>query len=144
MAILLIQYLEIDNNLICNYPNLVQYFGKYYINSSKITKDFWSFAKMEKFCQIWSQWLLRMGRPQILLCHSSSRYFIHFPESGASLTPSSVPTIVGLSLCLSILALLLCFMFKLFSRSRWARSRGYADANAPPPTITLEGQSIDV
>ena len=27
----------------------------------------------------------------------------------------------------------------IFFRSRWARSRGYADANANPPTITLEG-----
>ncbi len=32
------------------------------------------------------------------------------------------------------------YFMQLYYRSRWARSRGYADANAPPPTITLEGE----
>ena len=33
-------------------------------------------------------------------------------------------------------------MFKLFTQSRWARARAYADAGRPPPTITLEGKNL--
>ena len=49
-----------------------------------------------------------------------------------------IPTIVGLTCGLTILCFLLCFMFKLFARGQWPRSRGYGDANIPP-TIILEG-----
>ena len=63
-----------------------------------------------------------------------------FPISDVSGPLSgTVPAIVGLFIALSILLFLFCFMFKLFTQSRWARARAYADANQPPPTITLEG-----
>lgn len=63
-------------------------------------------------------------------------------DARGPLSKTGVPTIVGLGIGLSILSLLLCLMFRLFSRSRWSRSRGYADANIPP-TIILEGTDQD-
>ena len=66
-----------------------------------------------------------------------------FPISDVSGPLSgTVPAIVGLFIALSILLFLFCFMFKLFTQSRWARARAYADANQPPPTITLEGTHL--
>ena len=61
-------------------------------------------------------------------------------DSTGPLAETTVPAIVGLFIALTILSFLLCFMFKLFTQSRWARARAYADANQPPPTITLEGK----
>ena len=65
-------------------------------------------------------------------------FAIFFSDSTGPLS-GTVPAIVGLLITLSILLLLFCFMFKLFTQSRWARARAYADAGQPPPTITLEG-----
>ena len=61
-------------------------------------------------------------------------------DSAGPLAETTVPAIVGLFIGLTILLFLFCFMFKLFTQSRWARARAYADAGRPPPTITLEGK----
>ena len=61
-------------------------------------------------------------------------------DSAGPLAETTVPAIVGLFIGLTILLFLFCFMFKLFTQSRWARARAYADAGQPPPTITLEGK----
>lgn len=64
-------------------------------------------------------------------------------NTAGPLTETTVPAIVGLFITLTILAFLLCFMFKLFTQSRFARTRAYADANIPP-TIVLEDRQIDL
>jgi len=65
-------------------------------------------------------------------------------DSLGPLAETTVPAIVGLFIGLTILLFLFCFMFKLFTQSRWARARAYADAGQPPPTITLEDEQIDL
>merc|ERR1712223_1381674 len=65
-------------------------------------------------------------------------------DSAGPLAETTVPAIVGLFIGLTILLFLFCFMFKLFTQSRWARARAYADAGQPPPTITLEDEQIDL
>jgi len=56
----------------------------------------------------------------------------------------TVPAIVGLFIALTILLILFCFMFKLFTQSRYPRARAYADANQDPPDITVEDEQIDL
>ena len=67
-------------------------------------------------------------------------FVLFVSDAAGPLTETTVPAIVGLFIALTILSFLLCFMFKLFTQSRWARTRSYADAGQPPPTITLEGK----
>ena len=63
-----------------------------------------------------------------------------FSDSTGPLS-GTVPAIVGLFIALTILLILFCFMFKLFTQSRYPRARAYADANQDPPDITVEGKS---
>ena len=68
--------------------------------------------------------------------------YLYFSDSTGFLSYiKGVPAIVGLTIGLSILSFLLCFLFRLFARGQYPRSRGYGDANIPP-TITLEGTNI--
>ena len=65
---------------------------------------------------------------------------ISFSDATGPLS-GTVPAIVGLFIALTILLILFCFMFKLFTQSRYPRARAYADANQDPPDITVEGKS---
>jgi hypothetical protein len=56
----------------------------------------------------------------------------------------TVPAIVGLFIALTILLILFCFMFKLFTQSRYPRARAYGDANQDPPDITVDDEQIDL
>ncbi len=73
-------------------------------------------------------------------CQLIVLFCLFVSDAAGPLTETTVPAIVGLFIALTILSFLLCFMFKLFTQSRWARTRSYADAGQPPPTITLEGK----
>ena len=70
-------------------------------------------------------------------------FITYFSETSGPLTHTSVPGIVGLSLGLSILSLLLCLMFRLFSTGHWARSRRYNSENCAQPQQQNNPSSVE-
>lgn len=48
---------------------------------------------------------------------------------------SDLPTLLGVSTGIAVLAGLICMVLHLFSKTKYPRHRNYADANIPPPIM---------
>lgn len=52
-----------------------------------------------------------------------------------SVLTSDLPTLLGVSSGIAVLAGLICMVLHLFSKTKYPRHRNYADANIPPPIM---------
>lgn len=48
---------------------------------------------------------------------------------------SDLPTLLGVSTGIAVLAGLICMVLHLFSKTKYPRHRNYGDANIPPPIM---------
>lgn len=48
---------------------------------------------------------------------------------------SDLPTLLGVTTGIAVLAGLICMVLHLFSKAKYPRHRNYADANLPPPIL---------
>lgn len=48
---------------------------------------------------------------------------------------SDLPTLLGVTTGIAVLAGLICMVLHLFSKTKYPRHRNYADANLPPPIM---------
>lgn len=48
---------------------------------------------------------------------------------------SDLPTLLGVTTGIAVLAGLICMVLHLFSKTKYPRHRNYADANIPPPIM---------
>ncbi|XP_023343001.1 uncharacterized protein LOC111712578 isoform X2 [Eurytemora carolleeae] len=72
---------------------------------------------------------------------TKSQRVLCIKNSLATINTDTVPAVTGLAIGLVILAFLLVFVAKLFSKARWRPSRGYGDASIPP-TIVIDGKDL--
>lgn len=52
-----------------------------------------------------------------------------------SVLTSDLPTLLGVSTGIAVLAGLICMVLHLFSKTKYPRHRNYANAHAPPPIM---------
>lgn len=48
---------------------------------------------------------------------------------------SDLPTLLGVTTGIAVLAGLICMVLHLFSKTKYPRHRNFADANLPPPIM---------
>lgn len=61
--------------------------------------------------------------------------FNHFISIDLSELSSDLPTLLGVSTGIAVLAGLICMVLHLFSKTKYPRHRNYGDASIPPPIL---------